>query len=218
MGLREKIAGYIVSKKEVTGYRDGIPIYCIDELKVNAGNSVFLIAVSSRFENDIEKKLSIFGYNNRIRLSFYERNNRDAYFRFIDTDIEQYIGRIVEWYEYENTNLINSVEKFHEEMCRRVRCRFEEYDSRKIAQNRNQIVFIELDQQPRIQKIIGSLISRNYEIVIISMKQYKDYPYAEYNLKVNTLIILCDTIEEILFEAVKFNPLIFYVRPAWLDS
>lgn len=220
LGLRERMAGYVVSKKEVTAdNKEGIRIYCIDELPADVEDSVFLVAVSEKFEREIENKLDIYGYKNRIRLSFYEGSDQNAYFRFKDTDLERYMGRIAEWYEYKNANsVINDVQEFHKEMYNRVIDRFEENDCRRTIQNRNQIVFIVLDQQPRIQKIIGSLINRNYEIVIVYLKQHKKYPYIKYEEKTNITTILCDSIEEILFEAVQFNPLLFYVRPAWLDS
>ncbi len=217
MGLDEKVAGIVVSDKTTKNkYKNGKPIYSIDDLQVGAHKYIFLIAVSCKYEKEIENELMMRGYASYILLSYYMRDNVNAYFRFKSVDLEQYCKIIADWYEFEHSDeLQDDICKAHNRIYKMVYGRFSQKSTS--VKNMNQIVFVIGYLHPRILKIMDALAKQKFEIIIIDMELKKFYPYSNYNKDEESQVIYCRSIEEVCFEAVKFNPLLFYVRPVEVD-
>lgn len=217
IGLKEKIAGYVVTNNHILNrQKDGLQICSIDEVETEDVDSIFLIATSSQYEHEIEDRLKSGNYSNYVFLSHYVREDADAYFRFKDTSFNQYCENISMWYGYKKRKeLGEDISEGYQKLCIEVRNMLKEKNG--IFQNKKQIVFIVVALSPRIHKIIGALASKEYEIVILNMDK-GGYPYSQYENNKNIMVVQCECIEEVLFEAAKLNPQLFYVRPGWLDS
>lgn len=218
LGLGTRIAGYVLSECQTRGqFKGNLPIYGIEEMCTEASAALFLIATSSQYENEIADKLKSHNYNQYLFLSYYERNGRDVYVRFKKADFEQYCKYIVEWYEYKHCEEIGSeyIEN-HQRICSEVRELFQKKMNNINARANKQIVFVVAALHPRISKIIGALIKRGYEIIVLNIDR-STYPYSKYEEK-NIRVIHCECIEEVLYEAANLTPLLFYVRPKWLNS
>ena len=220
LGLRTKTAGYVLSddQPQNESSKDGIPIYSIGNLHIDASESIFLIAARPNYARGIEENLKNCNYNNYIFLSHYERNDDNIYFRFRKTNFDQYCKYISEWYEYKYSERIGGDylegrQKIYNEVQELFKRKIKKSDIR----NNNQIVFVVALITPRINKIIKALINKGYEIIVLDINQLFYPTYSRYEEK-NIRVIYCECIEEVLFEAVNLNPLLFYVRPAWLDA
>ena len=219
MGLKAKTAGYVLSDDQPQNQssKDGIPIYKLSNLHIDASTSIFLIAARSNYARGIEKNLKNCNYINYIFLSHFEKtNDNNMYFKFANTNFDQYCKYISDWYECKYSKKIGGDylegrQKIYNEVKELFKKQSENSDDR----NNKQIVFVVVSMMPRINKIIGALVDRGYEIVVLDMDKFT-YPYSRYAQ--NIRVVYCECIEEVLFEAAKLNPLLFYVRPAWLDT
>lgn len=219
LGLRTRTAGYVLSddQPQNESSKDGIPIYKIGNLHIDASESIFLISTRSCYERGIEENLKSRNYNNYIFLSHYEINDDNIYFRFAKANIDQYCKYIIEWYEYKYSERIDGdYLEVHQKICSEVKEIFTRKIKNPDIRNDKQIVFVVAVLYPRINKIIGALVDRGYEIVVLNIDKLS-YPYSKYEEK-NIRVVYCECIEELLFEAVKFNPLLFYVRPEYRNS
>lgn len=218
LGLGAKIAGYVLSNDQPQNqFKEGIPIHNIDNLHIDISASIILIATSPKYENEIEEKIKNRNFNHYIFLSNYERNDNNIYFRYEKTNFDQYCQYIYEWYEYKYSGRIGS--KYledHKKICSEVKELFKKKIQNSGKRNGNQIVFVVAYFHPRINKIIGALVDKGYEIVVLDIDT-SPYSYLRYEEK-KIRVIYCECIEEVLFEAAKLNPILFYVRPAWLNS
>ena len=219
MGFGNRIAGYVLSdKKSINQSEGGLPVCSIDDLYTDFSNIVFLIATSSQYEQEIADKLKSLNYSNYIFLSHYERNDSRIYFRFEKTDLHQYCSNIAEWYEYRySESLCGKYLEGHNKIVAEVEKMFNGGNKKINERNKQQIVFVVTTQHPRIHKIIRTLIRKGYDIVIVSINKLI-YTDLEYKNGEEGRVVCCECIEEILYEAVKCNPLLFYVRPEWRDS
>lgn len=219
MGFGNRIAGYVLSEKmSINKSEKGLSVCSIDDLYIDSSNTVFLIATSSIYEQEIEDRLIGLNYSNYIFLSHYERNDSCIFFRFEKTDFHQYCSNITSWYEYSHSEtLCGKYLEGHNRIAAEVKKMFSGSSKKINERNKQQIVFIVTMQHPRMHKIIRTLIKKGYEIVVINIDKLV-YTDLEYKNGEEGTVVCCECIEEVLFEAVKYNPLLFYVRPEWLNT
>jgi glycosyltransferase involved in cell wall biosynthesis len=62
----EKVEGMVVSTREKHSPVDGYSVYCIDDISTNPSETLFLIAVSAKFQNEVIDTLKYKGYENYI--------------------------------------------------------------------------------------------------------------------------------------------------------
>lgn len=217
IGLKDKIAGYVLSHKPIKELnKDHKPIYSIKDLRTDSYKSIFIVATSSQYNEEIGNMLLQYGYENYLFLSFYERNDLGAYFRFKGVSFEQYCRMLTEWYVYEHSyECVNHIIEVFEEKNEEIKARFKVKKSQK---NENMIVFVVGYLHPRIHKIIGALAEKGFEITVIDIKKSRNFPYSKYDNDRRIEIISCNSIEHALLEAVKYNPLLYYVRPFEQDT
>ena len=219
LGLRTKTAGYVLSDDQPQNQssKDGIPIYKINNLHIDTSASIFLIAARPNYASWIEENLKSCNYDNYIFLSHYERNDNNIYFRFEKSNFNQFCEYIAEWYEYKySERIVGDYLENHQKICSEVKEIFTRKIKNPDIRNDKQIVFVVAALYPRINKIIGALVDRGYEMVVLNIDRLS-YPYSKYEEK-NIRVVHCECIEELLFEAAKFNPLLFYVRPEYRNS
>ncbi len=219
MGFGSRIAGYVLSaQKPVNQSENGLPVCSIDDLYTDSSDIVFLIATSSKYEHEIADKLKKRNYLHYIFLSHYERDDNRIYFRFEKTDFHQYCSNITAWYEYKYSEMLcGKYLEGHNKIGVEVEKMFNGSNKKLNERNKQQIVFVVTMQHPRMHKIIRALMKKGYEIVVINIDKLI-YTDLEYINGEEGSVVCCECIEEILFEAVKYNPLLFYVRPEWLNT
>ena len=219
LGLKDKIAGYVLSNVEQEEqFKNGIPVYDVDKLNICTHSCMFIIGVSSLYEREIENVLIRHNYAQYVFLSSYERTDGNAYFRYKNTSVDQYCNNISEWYEFEHSqNLNTDVESEHKKICSVIMEKFAAKAMNLRNCNNKQLVFVIAALYPRIHKMIGALVKRGYDIVMLNMDK-ASYPYSLCDKELNVKIVSCNCIEEILYESIKYDPLLFYVRPAWINT
>lgn len=210
MGLRERIKAFVETERPKVDSIDGIPIYNIYEIK-HDDNTVILLAVSEKHNNEIASIVEKLGIKNHISLCKYEKKTEEVCADLSDATWEQWKERIIDWYifskgkkeEFFNRNLVrNHVDKL--ETCR-------------AQKNNKQIVFIVGFGSPRIIKIINALCKRGYSIILLT---YGSWIHNYEEKAIDKLPVLrkhCETIEELLYQALKFTPQVYYFRPTWGD-
>jgi glycosyltransferase involved in cell wall biosynthesis len=62
----EKVEGMVVSTREKHSPVDGYSVYCIDDISTNPSETLFLIAVSSKYQDEVIDTLESKGYENYI--------------------------------------------------------------------------------------------------------------------------------------------------------
>jgi glycosyltransferase involved in cell wall biosynthesis len=62
----EKVEGMVISTREKHPPVDGYSVYCIDDISTNPSETLFLIAVSSKYQNEVIVTLESKGYENYI--------------------------------------------------------------------------------------------------------------------------------------------------------
>jgi len=219
MGFGSKIAGYVLSNpKSVNQSANGLPVWSIDDLNTDSSDIEFLIATSSKYEHEIADKLKNLNYSHYIFLSHYEKDDNRIYFRFEKTDFYQYCSNITAWYEYKySKSLCGKYLEEHNKIYAEVEKMFSGGSKKLNERNRQQVVFITTPYYPRMHKIIRALIKKGYEIVVLYLNRSSDQG-LEYKNGEEGSVVCCECIEEILFEAVKYNPWLFYIRPEWLNT
>ena len=219
LDLRMKMVGYVLSddQPQNESSKDGIPIYKISDLHIDASDSIFLIATRHYYERGIEENLKNRDYNHYIFLSHYEINDDNMFFQFKNTDFDQYCKYIVSWYEYKYSERIGGAYlEGHQRIYSEVKELFRKKSENPGNRNVKQIVFVVALMHPRFSKIIRALSDRGYEIVVLNTDK-AGYSFKKYEEEI-CKVVDCECIEEVLFEAANLNPLLFYVRPAFQDS
>ncbi|MBD5516306.1 MAG: hypothetical protein HDR06_17105 [Lachnospiraceae bacterium] len=210
LGLKEKIAGYVLSQNFIKEkFKEDIPIYTIDNLYVDCTNSIFLIAVSSKYECEIEEILQRYQYSGFLSLSHYERNNDVHVFtQYKNADYNKHCKLIAEWYEYKYSEEIGGrLLERHEIIVDKIKEKYKNREQQINNCNKRQIVFIVAVMIPRVNKIVGALKEKGYEIIILDMCN-SDHPYAQYIEGIK--VVYCVGMEEVLLEALNYAPFLYY--------
>lgn len=180
-----------------------IPVFSIEECKdlLKDKNTVILIAVSNRYEKEIEEKLIKLKINTYCCLSeFLEKGLLKEY---NNKTIDQCIEEITEWriansqYEWKRFELIKKEIQ------------------NKIQNNifdKNRIIFAIGDLSPRAIKIIKALKKKNMEILVLF------YPDANIRsvcvaelLQLNVKHKVCECVEELLYDIIVENAGIVHI-------
>ena len=210
MGLKERIKAFVETGVPEKDFIDDIPIYSVYEIE-QEDNTIMLLAVSEQYNDEIVSIVEKLGIKNHISLCKYEKKTEDVCAALSDTTWEQSKEYIVDWYVFSkgkkeeifNRNLVkNHIDKL--ETCR-------------TKKNSKQIVFIVGFGSPRIIKIINALCKRGYSIILLT---YGPWIHSYEKKSIDKLPVLrkhCETIEELLYQALKYTPQVYYFRPAWGD-
>ena len=207
-GMKEKIISFTQTKKSGADSIDGIPVVSVDKVYCNKIKCVVLIAVSELYLDEIKRTLSEYDYPNVVSLVDYSITYKesDKIFNQMQT-YEEYCRHIAGWYtqthmDYETySSILNK-------LVERGRQREKDW---------NLIVVICGHLSSRILKIVSALKTEKMDIVMLRYAKGVN-PWCEESLeKMGIQVKKCEGIEELLYEALQYAPLVYYVDPQWSD-
>lgn len=209
-GLSKKILCFTQTEESECKVFDNVPIVNIKELNCNKAECVVLIAVSRVYENAIKRVLSEYQYFNFVFLENYvvDRGFNEKKFYDLHT-YEEYCETIVDWY------LKTHIQKTDREMLmQELMIRGTTADDKKDS---NLIVMICGHVSIRSNKIIGALKKRGYQIIMLHYFSNGHTWCIENLQKLNITIYKCQYIEEMLYKALQYKPLVYLFEPRWGD-
>ncbi len=205
-GLKDRIICFTQTEEKEPVSISEIPVVNIQRLNCDKSECVVLVAVSELYAKEIKQTLHELEYLNIVTLADYAIEFTKMY-RL--TTFKEYCKSIMDWYAQTQ---VNSLDKpaFLQNLLDRGNHADQERDS-------NLIVVICGHISPRIVKIIGALKRKNYDIVMLKyMAIYNPWCVNELE-KVNIQIYHCECIEELLYYALQYRPLVYFFEPQWAD-
>lgn len=200
-GLAERIDSFVVSVLNECRDLDGIPIRCIDDVIFN-DDSVVLIAVNKTYEEEIVQILQKRKCFHFFRIGDFFIED-DKFHNMLRTQSdERFVESIMDvMWEYGNKEkgIGNCTVFRHEDNI-----------------DKNTIVFISGDIKPRSVKIIGALVKKKYNLIVLEYKYCNELVIKElvtYNIK----FYHCNSMADVYFKAMQYNPLVYYYEPVWGD-
>lgn len=208
-GLKNKIFCFTQTKECELKSIDGIPIVKFEMLHDYKNNCVILIAVGESYADEIKQILIARQYLYILSLVDY-RMHTDKEFELLNT-FDEYCDFIADWYI---ENKIEEIDK--EKIVQKLLVRGKNAG---ICINSKLIVCICGHRSVRSNKIIRALIRNGYIVIMLSYHALdKRGGWCMDELKqLNIQRIQCHCIEEMLYEALQYNPLAYYFEPCWAD-
>lgn len=205
-GLKERILCFTQTEKYKSDFIDEIPVIDIRELQCDKSECVVLIAVNDSYVKEIKETLLDLAYLNIVALADYKINHLRLYHS--DT-FEQYCEAIADWYAQTQADCLDRMTLIKQLMNRG------NHAGQGI--NSNLIVVICGHISPRLVKIIGAIKRNGYEIIMLKyMAVYN--PWSFEDLKNEHIpIYSCECIEELLYYALQYSPLVYFFEPMWAD-
>ena len=209
-GLKKKIFSFTQTIENETKEIDGIPVLCIKDIDLIKTDCVVLIAVSKAFVDEIKHTLLEMDYLNIVSLIDYGINYSltEADFRNLLT-FEEYCESIADWYAKTHMGNPNNRIIFQKLMNRG--------DSVHKNIDTELIVIISGHLSPRTTRIITALKKKKYKVILLSYSRGENNWCAEELKKTNVQMYKCRRIEEMLYEALQYCPLVYYFEPSWGD-
>lgn len=211
--LKQKILCFTQTEEGETKSIDKLPIISFGLLNTNKNldknNCAVLVAVSQQYSNDIKQTLIQHKYTNVFVMEDY-RKHTESDFDSLST-FEEYCDYMVDWYLEARTDR-KEKKAVVQELLERGKNAGEKTDS-------GLIVVICGHMTARSNKIIGALIRKKYRVIMLR------YNFLNYNTcccmkeleSLNIQIIECSCIEEMLYEALQYDPLVYFFEPRWAE-
>lgn len=200
--LEKKINGFVVT--ELRGKADffGKPVYNISELSKYYHNETILVSVSKKYSEEIKNELLKNQFTQLLFLTDYEYKNFDLWENYRGKDTSEYIEYIQNW----KWNFISSKND-------------NTYNVFRTVKNNSQIVFIIGMEMalPRNIKIMKALKKKGYDIVVLCYGDVSGIVGQKELSEYQIVIEQCGYIEELMYKMMKYNPLLYYIEPAWGD-
>ena len=201
-GLKYKIAFFAQTEKAEFDFIDGIQVVSIDLLECNKEKCVIFIAVGVQYSEKIQGVLSEYGYKNIVACTEYEA---DKCLQRL-SGFNEYCDYVADWY-VETYGGSSDKEEIVKELLKK--------GSRADKTALDLIVIICGSISVRTIKIAGALRRKGYHIIILNYcKVIYDWCLEEMR-KLNIQIYNCDCIEEMLYRALHYSPLIYFFEPQW---
>lgn len=210
IGWREKIKGFIVSEEMEVRYFDDIPVLSVGQFKVDRCEKyIILVSVSCKYVEEIKENLRKYGITNEMYLKDYIRQWEDGVAIYKNKTFEEYCNCISDWYLEQNYMGASCNYNFLNEVI----------ECRKLKRNEKEIIFI-IGQEmslPRNIKIMTALINSGYEVSVLTYAGVNELIVQEEIKTYEINIKECECIEELMYEMLRYNPLVYYIEPAWGD-
>ena len=210
MGLKEKISCFAQTEKSDIDSIDGIPVVSIHSHICVKSECVVLIAVSEKYTNEIKQILLNYNYLNIVSLVDYriDYKRKQASFRNLTT-FEEYCECIADWYVKTHTGNPDK-QIVLQELLDRGNCADKEVD-------RKLIVMICGTLSGRDIKFIEALKKSGYRIILLEYFQWMPTWCVNRLQNANIQIEKCHCIEEMLYRALQYHPLVYFFDPSWGD-
>lgn len=207
-GLDEKIVCF-TQTCECEGVLYDIPIINIKLLECNKVDCVVLIATSEIYVEEIKKTLLEKQYLNIVCLIDYIVDDKNEQKFYALNTYGEYCESIAVWYLKTHLDNVDK-EVLVQELINRGR----DVQNRKDS---NLIVMICGHMSARSNKIISALKRKGYKIVMLYYHSNNNTWYIEEFKALNITIFKCQFIEEMLYKALQYNPLVYFFEPRWGD-
>lgn len=209
-GLREKIICFTQTDECRNQVYEGIPVINIDELKCNKAECVVLVATSELHSEEIRQTLIEHHYPNVLFLSDYIVDYTLNTKKFLPLyTFDEYCEAIVTWYLRTHTDqsdkkkLLQELKDRGENACE--------------GKDLNLIVMICGHVSIRSNKIIRALKRKGYKIVMLYYRSNGHTWCMEEFEKLEISVYKCQYVEEMLYMALQYKPLIYFFEPCWSD-
>lgn len=210
-GLQKKICSFVVTELNVQRDIDGIPIIGIEELEAfHEDKCAVLIAVSSKYEDEIDHILQEVTDIHILRLSDYIMQDNDLIDMLRNQNDKQFIESIIEEYVWDNICAISEFDNKSKETESRLKQRDTEETDKKT------IVFVMGYLTPRSEKIIGALVRKNFSIVVLEYG-FDNKLIKNEIMSHGVVFFYCKDILEVFYRAMQYKPLVYYCEPVWGD-
>lgn len=210
LGLREKITSFVVSKQTEETTFQGIGVNTIDNVVCDKQHCGVLIATSVLYENEITEILEQRGFENIIYLSGYVRY-RGQLLPYIEGTFETYCEYIADWYIEKEKFCNTEIQKTH--IMESLLCHNKGLEQK----NEKLIVWLCGLLTPRTIKIISVLKKNGYEIVMLRYALTDIPRYQEEFKKLDISNRYCECVEEMMYYALQYKPLVYVFEPSWSD-
>lgn len=209
-GLREKIICFTQTDECKNEVYEEIPVINIDELKCNKAECVVLVATSELYAEEIRQTLIKHQYLNILFLSDFVMDyilNRQKFLSLYTYD--EYCEAIVNWCLRTHADKSDK-----QRLLQELKNRGENADEGKDS---NLIVMICGNLTSRTNKIIQALKMKGYKIVMLYYYSHGQTWNMEDFKKLDILVYRCQYVEEMLYKALQYKPLIYFFEPRWGD-
>lgn len=207
-GLKDKVRCFTQTDKGGENVIDGIPIIEAKRLDDPKKDCAVLVAVSELYGQEIKQWLTDHHYENIVLLSDYEIYPQKAEMLLRNADdFEEYAGIIADWYiETHNGDPTNS--GVFKRMVDR---------GNTMERNSQLIVIVCGHLSIRTNKLVEALEKQNYRIVLLDYCIKRNIWYLDELGKTSVTIHQCESIEEMLYWALQYDPLVYIFQPRWSD-
>lgn len=213
MELSAGIEGFVVTAVKEQRLFFGQKVRPVEAIQESKKKRCLLIAVNRTLENEIIDIIEKRKLGDYILLSDYVRD--DGYCmleeQYRGQDFSKYIEYMAESYEYQHvdemlcksrTEIIDQIER--------------ETGNRK--KDEKQIVVIAAERQARCRYIFRAMIERGYRVTVLSSSaEWPDWLRDSIDQE-GVEVTHCLTTEELLYQALLYDPLVYYVLPPWSDA
>lgn len=205
-GLKKKIVCFAQSEVNGHNFIDGIPVTGIENVQCDKDKTVVLIAVGKPYVDKIRKTLSEYDYTNLVFTIDYQQSTEPFYHL---ESFQEYCELIANWY----------VETKKGEMDRSTVLESLLDRGKKAGRNRkkNLIVMISGNISARTAKIASALKRKKFDLVVLDYSKIKKTWFLEELYSANVKIEKCCCIEEMLYNALQYDPLVYFFEPQWGD-
>ena len=204
-GMKEKIFCFTQTSKCEVEKIDGIPVFQISALNCGKTDCIVMIATSQRYVSEIRETAYNQGFTDVIALTDYCMHS-DKDFLKLET-FGEYCQAIAQWYaeKYEQSDIVSFIEKLYA----RGNSAYENRDLKLIVVICGSVL-------PRMGDIIRAIEGKEYRIVVLSYGTVAAYCRNALNYT-RAIIYHCTCIEEMLYMALQYSPLVYYFEPSFAD-
>lgn len=208
LGLKEKILSFAVTELNENYFIDNIPVIQIDKLDCNKETSLVVVATSRKYEEEINKILYRLGYKNVVCLFDHIGKTNGKIFDKIS--FEDCCSYITDWCFNNCVDYRNMLEYSKEDKTYYL-------NTSRVTQNENLIVLICGYLHPRTIKLLSALKKRGFELIVLGYHEIYNPLMYEGFLKLNIKMLFCECVEQMLYYALQYNPLVYYFQPSCAD-
>ena len=204
-GLQDRIICFAVSKMKGKEWFKEIEIKEIDDIECDKEKAAVLIAVTNQYVNEVITSTTTAGFKNVLVAVDYIRSDINMAKFYQGLEYEQFIEYIAKKHMYDFPK--------EKEISLGVKEKAIERQSRN-EYSENQIVYITGQLLPRNIKMIAALKKKGFDIITIIYGRLVEGFISEL-CQQGISYILCNDEEEMVFQAVKYRPLVYYFQPIW---
>lgn len=213
MKLGADIEGFVVTEVKEQNLFFGQKVRAVEEIRESKKKRCFLIAVNRTLEKEIIDIIENRKLGDYILLSDFVRDDGLCMLeeQYRGQSFSKYIEYMAESYEYQHVDemLCKSRMEIIDQIERGT-------DNRK--KDERQIVVIAAERQARCRYIFRAMVERGYRVTVLSSStEWPDWLRDSIDQE-GIEVTHCLTTEDLLYQALLYDPWVYYVLPPWSDA